>query len=114
MSAPRPYETNPFHPPALLRHPIIVSIDIYILEFCKYFFLMVFTLCLGTEYTRHLRMRFSRLPLTLSYEVILSSIQHVLVGIGTKYIAFAHVHFLIWGNSQPYREVQLFVSEGKL
>mgnify|MGYP000654054401 CR=1 FL=1 len=71
MSAPRPYETDPFHPPALFRHPTIPSIDIYMLEFWRYFFLMVSTLCLGAEYTRHLRMRSSRLPLTLSFRSIL-------------------------------------------
>ena len=58
MSAPRPYETYPFLPPALIPlHNYITSV--YIQKRSSYFLLMVFT-CLGTVYILYLRMRSSR------------------------------------------------------
>ena len=75
MSAPRPYETSPFHSPSSVHVLTTVSISVYIQKFSTFFFHMVFTMCFGTMYIFHIRMRSCRNTL----EVILSLIRYVLV-----------------------------------
>ena len=48
MSAPRPYEKNPFHPPNSVHVLTIVPISIYIQMCSSLFYHMVLTVCLGT------------------------------------------------------------------
>ena len=48
MSAPRPYETDPFHPPRSVHVLTIASISIYIQMCSSLFYHMVPTVCLGT------------------------------------------------------------------
>ena len=60
MSAPGPYETNPFHPPSSVHVLTKAPISVYIQKFSTYFFHMVFTMCFGTVYICHLRMRSCR------------------------------------------------------
>ena len=50
MSAPRPHETSPFHPPSSVYVLTNVSISVYIQKFSTYFFHVVFKMSFGTVY----------------------------------------------------------------
>ena len=69
MSAPRPYETYPFHQPALFT---LWSISLYLQNCSSYFFHVVFAMCLKTLYFCNLRMRSSE-PVVSRISVILRS-----------------------------------------
>ena len=75
MSAPRPHETNPFHPPSSVHVLTIAPISIYMQKFSTFSFHMVFTMCFGTVYIFHFHMRSCRNTL----DVILSLIWYKLV-----------------------------------
>ena len=75
MSAPRPHETNPFHPPRSVHVLTIAPISIYMQKFSTFSFHMVFTMCFGTVYIFHFHMRSCRNTL----DVILSLIWYKLV-----------------------------------
>ena len=80
MSAPRPYETYPFHPPALFLLYIKINFYLYTKLF-QFFFHVVLTLSLETMYICHLRMRSFRttyFKVHGHFEVILSSVWYVL------------------------------------
>ena len=55
MSVPRPYQTYPFHSPALFTLNTRINFYIYTKLF-SYFFHVVCTICLGTLYICHVRM----------------------------------------------------------
>ena len=88
MWAPRPYETDPFHPPSSVHVLPIASISVYIQKFSTYFFHMVFTMCFGTVY---IRMRSCRNTL----EVILSLIWYVLVCAIYPRSSVGNLHFYL-------------------
>ena len=75
MTAPRPHDTSPFHPPSSVYDFTNVSISVYIQKFSSYFFHVVFKLSFGTVYISHFRMRSCRNTL----EVILALTWYVLV-----------------------------------
>ena len=75
MTAPRPHETSPFHPPSSVYVLTNVSISVYIQKFSTYFFHVVFKMSFGTVYISHFPMRSCR----NSLEVILSLTWYVLV-----------------------------------
>ena len=83
MSAPRPYKTDPLHPPSSVRARYHGKFQYIYQTVPVIVFHMVFTLCLGKLYVCHLRMHFFPEPLITrfqrNFELILSSTYNALV-----------------------------------
>ena len=83
MSAPRPYKTDPLHPPSSVRARYHGKFQYIYQTVPVIVFHMVFTICLGKLYVCHLRMHFFPEPLITrfqrNFELILSSTYNALV-----------------------------------
>ena len=91
MTAPRPHETSPFHPPSSVYVLTNVSISVYIQKFSTYFFHVVFKMSFGTVYISHFPMRSCR----NSLEVILSLTLYVLVCVIYPLSSVRSLHFYV-------------------
>ena len=96
MSGPRPYETDPFHPPSSVHTVTTVSISIFMQKCSSLFCHVVLTLCLGALPFIIYACALPELvtpAIQSHFELILSSISGTGLGVLLRN-TFANLHFL--------------------